>query len=144
MSNQQNYSNHVRWQPLVHFVILPLLFLNLIFQSIRLYQEPSWDRVFLVVLSLVFIMMNVAARIQALRAQDRVIRLEERLRFRELLPAPLLQQSSSLTPGQLVAVRFADDDELPIIVAGVVEGRLKTSKEIKTAIKNWRGDHLRV
>ncbi len=144
MPDQQNYSNHVRWQPLVHFIIFPLLFINLVFQSVRMYQEPNWDRFFLIILSLVFIMMNVAARVQALRAQDRVIRLEESLRYSQILPADLAERASGIRLGKVIALRFASDDELPELVRQVLDGELTSSKEIKRAIKNWRGDHRRV
>lgn len=144
MSDQQNYSNHVRWHPLVHFIISPLLIINLIFQSVRMYQDPNWDRGFLVILSLVFILMSVAARVQALRAQDRVIRLEESLRYGQILPPDLAMRACVLPAGRVIALRFASDEELHELVRRVLDGELTSSKEIKMAIKNWRGDHNRV
>ena len=144
MTETQTYKNHVRYFPLFHFVVTPLLILNLIYQAVRLYQEPSWDRGIWVVLCIVLILMHLAARLQALTAQDRVIRLEERLRYKELLSADLAQKASGLRTGQIIALRFAPDDELAGLVTQVLEGKLTTSKEIKMAIKNWRGDHLRV
>ena len=143
MPKQQTYANHIRWYPLVHFVIQPLLIINLVYQSVRLYQEPSWDRGFLVMLSLLFIMMVIASRLQSLRVQDRVIRLEERLRFRELLTEEGQGHTSGLPLGNLLALRFASDEELSGIVDQIATGKLKTSKEIKMAIQNWRADHLR-
>jgi hypothetical protein len=140
----QNYSNHVRWYPLVHFLIVPLLLLNVIYQSVRLYQEPSWDRMVLLLLGLILILMNIAARLQALKAQDRVIRLEENLRFNRLLRADQLRRASTLTTNQIIALRFASDEELPELMMMLNERGLRTSKQIKTAIKNWRADHLRV
>ena len=125
-------------------MVTPLLILNLIYQAVRLYQEPSWDRGIWVVVCIVLILMHLAARLQALTAQDRVIRLEERLRYKELLSADLAQKASGLRTGQIIALRFAPDDELAGLVTQVLEGKLTTSKEIKMAIKNWRGDHLRV
>lgn len=144
MAEQQSYANHTRWYPLFHFVIAPLLLLNLIYQSVRLYQEPSWDRGIWVVFCVVIILINFTARIQALKAQDRVIRLEERLRYRALLPADVAENASNLDTGQIIALRFASDDELPGLIARVLNGELKTQKEIKMAVKNWRGDYLRV
>ena len=143
MPKQQTYANHIRWYPLVHFVIQPLLIINLVYQSVRLYQEPSWDRGFLVMLSLLFIMMVIASRLQSLRVQDRVIRLEERLRFRELLTEEGQGHTSMLPLSNLLALRFASDEELSGIVDQIATGKLKTSKEIKMAIQNWRADHLR-
>ncbi len=144
MTETQTYKNHVRYFPLFHFVVTPLLILNLIYQAVRLYQEPSWDRGIWVVLCIVLILMHLAARLQALTAQDRVIRLEERLRYKELLSADLAQKASGLRTGQIIALRFAPDDELAGLVTQVLEGKLTTPKEIKMAVKNWRGDHLRV
>jgi hypothetical protein len=88
--------------------------------------------------------LTFLVRINPLRAQDRVIRLEERLRLREVLPADLARRAGTLTGGQLVALRFAPDEELEGLVREVLEGRLRKSSEIKRAIKNWRADLLRV
>lgn len=84
MRESQSYANHTRYYPLFHFVVIPLLALNLIYHLVRLFQEPGVDRGVWVVVSFVFILMMLAGRLQALRAQDRVIRLEERLRYRDL------------------------------------------------------------
>lgn len=145
MSEQkQNFQNHVRWFPLVHFVITPLLFLNLFWQIYRLSQEKTFDRAGDLVLAVVLMLLSLAARLQALRAQDRVIRLEERLRYREVLPPDLAEKASALPTGQILALRFASDAELPELVQRTLSGELKSNKEIKMAIKNWRGDYLRV
>ncbi len=140
----QSYNNHVRWFPLFHFVVTPLLLINLIYQSIRLYQEPSWDRGIFVLFSLTIILLSFTARLQSLKAQDRVIRLEERLRYNELLSPDLAQRALELPTGKIISLRFASDAELAGLVTQVLDGKLSTSKEIKTAITNWRGDHLRV
>src|SRR5688500_10042004 len=124
MPEQQTYANHTRWFPLVHFVIQPLLIINLVYQSVRLYQDPSWDRGFLVLLSLLFILMAIAARRQSLKAQDRLIRLEERLRFRELLSEDLQGPASNLPTSNLIALRFASDEELSGLVDQIVSGKL--------------------
>lgn len=144
MSEKQTYQNHVRWYPIVHFVLTPILLFNLIWQSVRLYQEPNWDRAENVLMAVAFVILSVAARLQALKAQDRVIRLEERLRFKELLPADLADKAVKLRTNQLIALRFASDEELPELVKRTLNGEFKSTKEIKLAIKNWRGDYLRV
>jgi transcription elongation GreA/GreB family factor len=100
--------------------------------------------VFLVALSLIFILMVIAARLQALKAQDRLIRLEERLRYTRLLPPELAAQAMTMRTGTTIALRFASDDELEKLVTQVLNGELTTSKEIKRAITNWNGDYLRV
>jgi predicted lactoylglutathione lyase len=95
-------------------------------------------------MAIVFVAMSVAARLQALKAQDRVIRLEERLRYKELLSKDLADKASNLSTSQMIALRFASDAELPDLAQKVVNGELATSKDIKLAVKNWRGDYLRV
>ncbi len=144
MAETQTYQNHVRYFPLVHFILFPVLFFNLIWQSVRLYQDPSWDRAEFVLLSVAFIAMNVAARLQALRAQDRVIRLEESLRYQRVLSPDLAFQAEQLPTGNIIALRFASDEELPEMVQKAINGEFANTKEIKLAIKNWRGDYLRV
>lgn len=144
MTATQNYSNHVRWFPLFHFVITPLLLGGLIYLIVRLVQEPNWDRAVWVVFAVVFILISLSARVQALRAQDRIIRLEERIRYRDLLEPGLAERAAELEPKTLIALRFASDAELPDLVSQVLDGKLVTSKEIKTAVTNWRADYLRV
>ena len=144
MAEQQTYQNHTRWFPLVHFVLFPLLLINLIWQAVRLYQEPSWDRAEWLLMAFVFIGISIAARLQALKAQDRAIRLEERLRYKEVLSKDLAEKASNLKTSQIIALRFASDAELPDLVQRVLNGELKEQKEIKLAVKNWRGDYLRV
>ena len=144
MPEQQSYGNHVRYFPLFHFVLTPLLALNFLYQAFRLYQEPTLDRAVFTILSLGFIAMIVAARLQALKAQDRVIRLEEQLRYQQVLPSDLASRASELSLGQMVALRFAHNDELADLVRRACDNELATSKEIKLAVKNWRGDYHRV
>ncbi len=144
MADQQNFKNHTRWFPLFHFVIMPLLLFNLGWQAFQLYYGRSWDRAEWTLMAFVFILMTLAARLMALRAQDRVIRLEERLRYSSLLSADLAAKASSLKTGEIIALRFASDEELPDLAARVVNREFATPKEIKMAVKKWRGDHLRV
>lgn len=141
---EQNYSNHTRWYPLFHFVVMPLLALNFLSHLVRLIMTPSWSLFFWTILGVALILLALTARLQALKAQDRVIRLEERLRYRELLPAELAQRASGLRTGQIIALRFASDEELPGLVERTLNGEFAKNKEIKQAIKNWRADHLRV
>ena len=144
MPEQQNYENHARYFPLFHFVLAPLLFLNFFYQAFRLYQEASLDRLVFTILSFGFICMIVAARMQAVKAQDRVIRLEELLRYREILPADIAARAADLRVPQLIALRFAADGELSDLVRRTCDKELNTPKEIKLAVKNWRGDYHRV
>lgn len=144
MQETQNFKNHVRWYPLVHFILMPILLFNLIWQSVRLYQDPNWDRAENLLMALAFIILTFAARAQALKAQDRVIRLEEILRYNKLLPQDLAAKAALLPSGKIVALRFASDGELAELVGRTLNNEFQNSKEIKLAIKNWRGDYLRV
>jgi hypothetical protein len=144
MTETQNYSNHVRWYPLVHFFLTPILLFNFVWQIVRLYQEPNWDRAENLLLAIGLIALSLAAWLQALKAQDRVIRLEELLRYKEILPPDLYEQTKNLRAGQIIALRFASDEELTELVRKTLSGELKSSKEIKLAVKKWRGDYLRV
>jgi hypothetical protein len=148
MAETQNYSNHTRWYPLFHFVLMPLLVLNLLSHLVRLFlAAPESGRkalAFWVVLSFALILLALVSRLQSLKAQDRTIRLEERLRYRELLSPELAQKASDLRVGQIIALRFASDDELANLAQQVIDGKLTSQKEIKMAIKNWRADYLRV
>ena len=148
MAAQQNYSNHVRWFPLFHFVVMPLLLLNFLSHIVRLFMaEPESGRktlAFWTLLSFVFILMGLAARLQSLKAQDRVIRLEERLRYREILSADLAAKAANLPVDQIIALRFASDGELSGLVERTLKGEFAKPKDIKLAIKDWRGDYLRV
>lgn len=140
----QNYDNHVRYYPLVHFVLVPILIFNIVWQAVRLYQEPDWDRAEWLLMAFALMILNLAARLQALKAQDRVIRLEENIRYKEILPEDLAKQASNLKVGQILALRFASDGELPELIQKALRGEMQSSKEIKQAIKTWRGDYLRV
>ncbi|MEQ1923533.1 MAG: DUF6526 family protein [Pyrinomonadaceae bacterium] len=144
MAETQNYSNHTRWYPLVHFVVMPIFILNFLFQAFRFYQEPGLDRGVWVVVCLGFILLSLAARLQALTAQDRGIRLEEKLRYREVLSPELAKRAEALRTGQIIALRFASDAELAGLVERTLNGEFAKTKEIKQAIKDWRADYLRV
>jgi len=144
MDKTQNFQNHVRWYPLVHFVITPLLLLNLIWQIVWLSLERSWDRAENLLVAIALILISLAARLQALAAQNRVIRLEEYLRYKEILPADVAVRAMNLRTSQIIALRFASDEELPELVRRTVNGEFEDTKAIKLAVKNWRGDYLRV
>lgn len=144
MAETQNFKNHVRYNPFVHFLITPLLLIILIWQIVRLWQDPSWDRGFDLLVALALIMLSLAARAQALTVQNRVIRLEESLRYQKILSPDLAFQAEQLPTGTKIALRFASDEELPELVQKAINGEFKNSKEIKLAVKNWRGDYLRV
>lgn len=144
MPESQNYQNHTRWFPLVHFAIFPLLAINLIWAIVCFVMEFDWFRVQYLILSIAVVLLSFAARLQALRAQDRLIRLEERLRYKAVLTPELSAKASEFRVGQIIALRFASDAELSGLVEEIAAGNLVTQKEIKKAVKDWRADHFRV
>jgi len=139
----QTYKNHARLLPPFHFFVLPVLLVNFLNQIRHLWLAPTRSNVWGVVVALALATLALYARVMALKVQDRVIRLEMRMRLAGLLPADLQSRVNDLTPQQLVALRFACDNELPGLVREVLDGRLKTSKEIKLRVKDWQADWLR-
>jgi hypothetical protein len=145
----QNFSNHGRLVPGFHFVLIPLLTINLfwrIYQLVVLINQGYGRREALVdlLVAVAMIMTALAARIFALQAQDRVIRLEERLRWTAVLSPDLAKRFSEVKRPQVIALRFAPDDELAGLATRVLAGELTEPKAIKQAIKNWRPDHHRL
>jgi uncharacterized membrane protein YheB (UPF0754 family) len=141
---EQNFSNHVRWVPTFHFFVMPVFVLNLGWSIYRLIRPGfTWDGLihFLMALALVIFMFN--ARLFALRVQDRVIRMEERQRMSKLLPDDMKVRIGEFTPAQLVALRFASDEELPVLSRKVLNDKLTDMKAIKKMVQHWRGDYLR-
>ncbi len=140
---EQNYKNHTRLVPLFLFgVLLPLL-ANVLWSAYTLWQAFSAGALVGLALSVILLLMAISLRTQILTVQDRLIRLEMRLRMRESLPADLAQRASALPVKQLVALRFASDGELPGLLSEVLGGALESQKDIKLRIKNWQADHLR-
>jgi hypothetical protein len=139
----QSYKKHARWLPLFHFFVMPALLVNVVLAAWGLVQAPGVWTLWSLVFAIALLGLGFLSRIQALTVQDRVIRLEMRLRLRQLLPPDLQPQINDLTHRQLVALRFASDAELPELVREVLAGRLASSKEIKMRVKNWQGDWLR-
>lgn len=144
MSETQNYKNHIRFHAPFHFVLAPLLLFHLIYQIVRLVQEPGFDRAEMVLLAVALILMQFLVRTNALRVQDRVIRLEEQLRYERFLPAGLIRQAADLPLNKILALRFAANEELPELVRRTLAGEFQKPGEIKRAVKSWRGDYLRV
>lgn len=140
----QTYANHTRWHPPFHFFLVPLLLINFIYAAVQLYRFRDLDHVWLLVLAVALLVLNFLSRINALRVQDRLIRLEERVRYGQVLPAPLAQRAVDLPTRHIIALRFASDEELPGLVEQVLEGKLTKGDEIKRAVKHWRPDTLRV
>jgi Family of unknown function (DUF6526) len=140
----QSYSNHARFVPLFHFVTFGILTLNVLWAGYKLVRVFSFDGVMALLVAVALVLLAWYCRVFPLTAQDRVIRLEERLRLARLLPAAQQARIEELRPRQLVALRFASDAELPGLVARVLAGELTDPKAIKQAVQSWRADHLRV
>jgi uncharacterized protein DUF6526 len=140
---EQTYKNHARLLPPFHFFVIPILLINFLNEARHVYQSPTRHTAWELVLAAALLALGFLSRIQALTVQDRVIRLEERLRMRQVLPAELHAQIDALSPRQLIALRFASDAELADLVREVVAGKLATSKDIKLRVRNWRADWLR-
>lgn len=140
----QNYKNHTRWHAPFHFFLAPLFLANFIYALVQLVRFRDLDHAVWLALAMGLIALTVIARTNALRAQDRVIRLEERLRYMQILPPALAQRAVALPTAQLVALRFASDAELPGLVEQVLDGRLTKGDDIKRAVRQWRADTLRV
>ena len=140
----QNLANHTKFFPLFHFFVLPVLLVNL---GVQIYWlKEFWNTfrgIFNVLLALTLIAGFLSARRFALSVQDRVIRLEERLRYQRLLPADLQLRIEEFTVAQLVSLRFASDAELPALARKVLDEKMQERKAIKQLVKNWKPDYLR-
>ncbi len=142
----QTYKNHVRFDPPWHFFILPMLLLNFAFAItavVRHYPDHRHLYGWWVIMSVVLFMAVGKARAHSMIAQDRIIRLEEKLRYSTLLNPDQAARASSLDIRQIIALRFASDAELPALINRTLAENL-TPKQIKEAITTWRPDYLRV
>jgi len=141
---EQSFESHAKWVPLFHFFVLPVLLINLGFSIY--WCVKSWFSMYGVISVLVAAALFVGigtARGMALKVQDRVIRLEERLRFERLLPVDLHPRIGEFTIDQLVALRFASNAELPELARKVLEEKIVDRKAIKQLIKTWQPDFAR-
>ena len=141
---EQNLANHGKYVPVFHFFAIPVFVINFGWSLYRLWKLGlSFEGVFGVLLAAALVVLVFEARLFPLRVQDRLIRLEERMRFARLLPADLQPRIGEFTAGQMVALRFASDAELPVLARKVLDEKLTEQKAIKQQIKNWRADYLR-
>jgi hypothetical protein len=139
----QSFANHTRFDPPFHFFLLPLGLVAIVLSVIRVIHHPGIVSALLVVLAIGFVMIAGKSRGYSLKVQDRVIRLEERLRLAMLMPEAGRSRIGELTESQLIALRFASDAELPDLAMRALNEGL-TSKQIKGSIQSWRGDYFRV
>jgi hypothetical protein len=139
----QTFANHVKYDPPYHYFLIPVLLLNIILVGYHLFRFPSAGAAWLLVMSVALLVLAGRMRRYATKLQDRVIRVEERLRLSAVLPEPLRSRIGELSDRQLVGLRFASDQELPALVRRALEEKLDR-KQIKQAVTNWRPDNSRV
>jgi Family of unknown function (DUF6526) len=140
----QSYANHVRLHPPFHFFLIPGALVLLILSIVNVVRhDRQLDAWILLLIGILFPMAVLLIRSNPMRVQDRLIRLEERLRLQALLSAELTARIGELTESQLIALRFASDAEAPSLVAKVLTSKMQ-SKDIKKAIVTWRPDAFRV
>ena len=139
----QTLANHGRLDPLFHIVVVPVFGLSAIAATIHFLWRPSAHSAAFFVLSVAALIAIFKIRLYPLKVQDRVIRLEERMRLSMLLPEPLRARIPELTETQLIALRFASDAELPDLASRALNEKLSQA-DIKKAIKVWRPDYWRV
>jgi len=140
----QSYGTHRRYFPLFHFFAIPLLFINLVVRIIYAWMHRGarlvwWE----IAVALALLAVAFASRIMALTVQNRLIKLEETMRLQRCLPDDLRGRVGELSSGQLIALRFCCDSELPDLTRSVLDGKLKGREEIKKQIKTWRPDTMR-
>jgi hypothetical protein len=139
----QTYANHTRWDPAYHFFVVPVAGINVVVTIWNLIKSPSLAAGWFVILAIAAVVALLKLRVYPLKAQDRIIRLEERLRLGQLLAGPLRSRIGDLTEGQLVGLRFASDGDVPALVEKAL-GSGMSQKEIKQAVASWRADYFRV
>jgi Family of unknown function (DUF6526) len=139
----QTLANHTRVDPLFHFIVLPVFFLSVIAATVHFIWRPSAHTAGFFILSIAAAIAVLKIRMYSLRLQDRVIRLEERLRLAALLPERMRPRIPEFSEEQLVALRFASDGELPALAERALAENLSRA-DIKKAIQVWRPDYWRV
>jgi Family of unknown function (DUF6526) len=139
----QTFANHSRLDPSYHFFVVPVFLLLAIAGMVHFIWRPGWHTALMFVVAVALATSVSKIRTYSLRVQDRVIRLEETLRLKALLPEPLRSRIPELTEGQLIALRFASDTEVPALTARALSEKLSRA-DIKKAIQTWRPDYWRV
>ena len=143
MSQKQNFENHARFFPLFHFVVAPIFLLNIVWSIVRVARHVSFDTIVALLVATALFLLALTARLMALTVQDRVIRLEMRLRLQQLLQPELRARIPQFTVDQLISLRFASDAELPSLAQKVLDEKLTSRKVIKKMVRDWQVDLLR-
>lgn len=139
----QTYANHRKFDVLFHFIVSPLLLVNWIYSGMHLRQTVDTPHVISFITAFTLILLALSARGMALTVQDRVIRLEMRLRLKDVLPMSQHGDIARLTRKQMVGLRFASDAELPALVTQVLKDDIQNADAIKKMVKTWVADDLR-
>jgi hypothetical protein len=143
MAKQQTFKSHRRYIPIYHFFALPVLILNVVAQILYFLKYRTPYKLFMIVVAIALVVLGFSVRFMVARVQDRVIRLEERLRLSNLLPVEMHAGINDLTRSQLVGLRFASDEEVVGLAQRCMNGELTKAEQIKREVKNWRPDNLR-
>jgi Family of unknown function (DUF6526) len=144
MANQtQSFSNHAKFDPPFHFFVLPVLLINILVVGYLLFRHPGIGGAWVLLVSVSLLVLAGRVRSWATHLQDRVIRLEERLRLASIIQEPLRSRIAELSDSQIVGLRFASDAELPALFQRALDEKLSRS-DIKKAITNWRPDYSRI
>ncbi|HEX9424545.1 MAG TPA: DUF6526 family protein [Pyrinomonadaceae bacterium] len=144
MATTQTFANHTRWHPPFHFFVLPVMLINFVWSIVLFAMSPGWNSGWWVVVSLALLVLTFLVRLNSLKVQDRIIRLEETIRYQQVLSPAIRQQITALSHAQIVALRFAADEELEELLGRAAAGNFARTRDIKQAIKNWRSDTFRV
>jgi Family of unknown function (DUF6526) len=142
MSKPQSLANHTRRDPAFHFIVLPLMVANFIIAIIWAVRQPNFHNIWLAVFAFALVLLTLIVRMYPIKVQDRLIRLEERLRIQSLAPTEWHAQIYKLSEGQLIGLRFAADDEVVELAKQALEHNWNR-KQIKERIRNWRPDDWR-
>lgn len=140
MATDQSFQTHRKFVPLYHYVALPILMVNVLVAAYYLVRAPGLPSVWALLMGVALFLSALFARVFALAAQDRVIRLEERMRMRELLPEALRSRIHEFSREQIIGLRFASDGALPELAAAVLRDNIQKRETVKKMIKSWRAD----
>jgi len=141
---EQSFENHAKWVPAFHFFLLPVFLANFVGAIYQMRYGFTFASFMHVLVAAALIVLTLLARIFALKAQDRVIRLEERLRLMQLAPAELRPRVMEIGAEELIGLRFASDEEAPELAQWILDGKLRGRKAVKKQVKKWRADHFRL
>lgn len=144
MTQAQSYKSHRRYMPAYHFFVLPILVANFLVQLRRFVKDQTFDTGWLTLVALALVVLGFTSRVMALTAQNRVIRLEERLRLMRLMPVEEHSRIGELATRQLIGLRFASDSEVADLARRCLNGELKSGEDVKRNVQGWREDYLRV